>query len=324
MIVKERQKPIKLYKLEALLRRTSENHPKRALIKAEYAKSKAGFAGEKAFDYHLRNLPSKNYLILNDLRLAHEHTFFQMDTLVLAPNFFIIAEVKNLSGTLFFDTKYPQLIRTSNGATKSFPDPLLQVKTQTRKLTSWLNDHSISKVPIKSNVVISSSNSTVKTAEVPRNVFQTVTPAANFIYKVEEYEEIHQDMHLSEKELKKLAKLLIKCHVPIDQNILNLFDIQKNEIIKGVFCPECGAIPMKRHWGKWYCVKCRYTCKDAHLDAIKDYSLLLGTTIQKNQFMHFLKITSSSSSSKLITSLNTPFSGTTRNRTYNITDFHLK
>ncbi|SFB11941.1 MULTISPECIES: nuclease-related domain-containing protein [unclassified Bacillus (in: firmicutes)] len=324
MIVKERQKPIKLYKLEALLRRTSENHPKRALIKAEYAKSKAGFAGEKAFDHHLRNLPSKNYLILNDLRLAHEHTFFQMDTLVLAHKFFIIAEVKNLSGTLFFDTKYPQLIRTSNGVEKTFPDPLLQVKTQTRKLQSWLKSHSIPEVPIKSNVVISSNSSKVRTAEVPRNVFQTVTPAANFIYKVEEYEEIHKDMHLSEKELKKLAKLLIKCHVPINQDILELFDVPKNDIIKGVFCPECGAAPMKRHWGKWYCVKCRFINKNAHLDAIKDYSLLLGTTIHNQQFMNFLKISSTSSSSKLISSLNVPFSGTTRNRIYDITDFHLK
>ncbi|WP_243292865.1 hypothetical protein [Bacillus sp. FJAT-47783] len=56
MIKKERTKPIKLKKLEALIRRLSSTHPKRPLVQKELAKHLAGYRGEQSIDYHLSHL----------------------------------------------------------------------------------------------------------------------------------------------------------------------------------------------------------------------------------------------------------------------------
>ncbi|MBY6052306.1 hypothetical protein [Cytobacillus firmus] len=50
MIAKPRTKPISLLKLEALLKRLPEVHPKYSLIKSDYAKQTAGYLGENSLN----------------------------------------------------------------------------------------------------------------------------------------------------------------------------------------------------------------------------------------------------------------------------------
>ncbi|RFU60027.1 nuclease-related domain-containing protein [Bacillus sp. V59.32b] len=98
MIIKERKKPLKIQKLEALLRRLPSNHPKRQKISEELAKSLAGYYGEQSLDHYLSDLSESEYFILHDLRLSDKNErFFQLDSLLISSRFFLILEVKNIS-----------------------------------------------------------------------------------------------------------------------------------------------------------------------------------------------------------------------------------
>ncbi|QNG59522.1 NERD domain-containing protein [Bacillus sp. PAMC26568] len=91
MIKKERKAPIKLLKLEAMIKRLPQSHRMRASASEELAKLKAGYKGEQAIDYYLNDLPVDQYIILHGLRLAHSKTeFFQIDTLLLTQRCFFI------------------------------------------------------------------------------------------------------------------------------------------------------------------------------------------------------------------------------------------
>ncbi|MFL0364403.1 hypothetical protein ACH0BF_15460 [Pseudobacillus sp. 179-B 2D1 NHS] len=61
MIVKERKVPVKILKLEALLRRLPDHHIKRPLIEEELAISKAGFRREQSIDFYLEIDPNPRH-----------------------------------------------------------------------------------------------------------------------------------------------------------------------------------------------------------------------------------------------------------------------
>lgn len=63
MIVKERKIPMKILKLEALLRRLPSKHLKRFHIEEELAISKAGFRGEQTIDYYFGFISKEDHLI---------------------------------------------------------------------------------------------------------------------------------------------------------------------------------------------------------------------------------------------------------------------
>lgn len=127
MIVKDRKKPIKLKMAEALLRRLPQQHFKRREIADEYKKRLAGYNGEQEMDYFLKEL-DENFIIINDLRLNNQGVYFQIDSLILSKKEIIILEAKNISGTLYFDRKFKQLVRILDGKEEGFRDPLSQVE----------------------------------------------------------------------------------------------------------------------------------------------------------------------------------------------------
>ncbi len=105
VIVKERKSPDFIQRMEALLRRLPASHSKRVLIENDLAKRKAGFRGEEAVDYFLKHL--NEFTIIHDIRLAGGNDdFFQIDALLLYSNFILILEIKNISGTIYFDSPF--------------------------------------------------------------------------------------------------------------------------------------------------------------------------------------------------------------------------
>ena len=316
MVVKERNIPMKIQKLEALLRRIPITHPKRALMEEELAKSRAGYRGEQSLDYHFSFLPDKQYLMLHDLRLSnHEGSHFQMDTLLLSPKFLLIIEAKNISGTITFDDHFHQLIRTINGKEEAFQDPLSQVKRHQRQLKDWIAANKFSKIPIKTLIVITNPSTIIKTSRPPEN-YPIITHSASMIPKIEMFERAHQVEYLTKKELTKLSRVLVKKHEPQDYDVLSRFNIEKREVVKGVCCPECFSLPMQRQYGKWTCRECCCSSKTAHLESLNDYSNLFGQTITNRQLCDFLLLSSNSVAKRLLKDMNLSFTGQWKNREY--------
>ncbi|MDN4525601.1 nuclease-related domain-containing protein [Fictibacillus fluitans] len=317
MIVKERKMPLILQKMEALLRRIPEHHPKRKEIEASFYKYMAGYRGEESLDYPLSFLHEKEYFILHDLRLWDGVRYFQMDTLIVSPAFILVLEVKNFTGTLVFDQEFSQLIRLSEEKEEAFPDPLLQVQRQEKQLNVWLENHRFEKIPIEALVIISSPYTLIKNPIKPQiGLNEKVLHTGKLMNKIDELKSRYTNHLITDKLIRKLIRQLQKEHTPLEVDVLQRFKIQPGEILKGVHCMDCGYLPMKRMSAKWICSQCLATSKNAHLIALHDYKLLLGESISNREFRHFLFVPSASVAQKLLCSMNLPVTGSFKNRKY--------
>lgn len=278
----------------------------------------AGYRGEQSLDYYLGFLSKKRYLIFHDLRLSNSLHFFQIDTLILSPFFILLIEVKNVTGTLYFDNIFHQLIRTVNGKEEGFPNPLLQVKRQRSQLSEWIKNNKFPAVPIETLVVISSPSTIIKASTENKYRFQNVIHRENLISKIESLEEKYKEEKLSEKELRKLSTFLLKQHTPNVPDVLQRFHIPETDLLKGVHCPSCFSIPMRRKGSSWVCLTCNYSSKEAHLAALQDYALLLLSTITNQQLRDFLQLPSRSIATNILISIDLKHSGATRGRTYQL------
>lgn len=316
MILKERKTPQTILKLEALARRLAESHSKMPLITKELGKRQAGYRGEQSIDYHLSFLPEKEYYILHDLRLKNQQGYyFQIDTLLLSHCFLSIIDVKNFRGIIQFDEQFHQLIQTVNETKKGLSDPISQINRHHTQLTEWLKVNKFPSLPIQPLIVISNPATVIETTSNP-TFYKQITHSINLFPRINQFKKSHSKEILSHKDILKLGRLLTKKNHPLDYNPLKHYGIHPNEILKGVHCPSCNYLPMKRVHGKWQCPRCKHMCKMAHLNALNDYNLLLGNTITNENLCEFLLLHSRNAALHILRSMNLQHSGNTKGRLY--------
>ena len=318
MIVKERKVPLLILKLEALLRRIPTTHPKHPLIKENLAKRNSGYKGELSLNYPLSFLNEKEYFIFHDLRLNISNHYFQIDTLVISQKFILIIEVKNITGTLFFDQEFHQLIRTHNGEEMVFPDPITQLKRQMLQLKQWLASKQIPAIPIVQLIVVSHPNAIIRTSPKHQSLNQIVVNRDYLSTRINQIERTYQKVALSSKDIKKINRILLREHVPFNISVLDQYEIKSTEVVKGVVCSSCSQLPMIRVHGSWYCEHCQLNIKEAHLQALKDYNLLYGSKISNKSAREFLKISSPFLASRILRSMNLSCSGSKKSKTYEL------
>ncbi|MCF6410851.1 nuclease-related domain-containing protein [Pseudalkalibacillus salsuginis] len=191
----------------------------------------AGYRGEKSIDYYLGLLSEKQFGIFHDLRLKNGRGCFQIDTLVISPSFFLIIEVKNIAGTLYFNNKKDQLIRTIEDKVEGLPDPFLQVFNQKIQLEKWLLQNKFPRMPLEHLVVISNPSTIIKTTQyIPELIHN-----GNIPQKVQQLTQRYKFEHLPTKELKKRSSRLLKKHTPADPDILKLLPSIKVNCLEEYF-----------------------------------------------------------------------------------------
>ncbi|MDZ5474514.1 NERD domain-containing protein [Bacillus sp. 31A1R] len=316
MIVKERKFPIKIKKRAALHRRIKEDHPKRELITSDFNKSLAGYKGEKSVDYFLNYFPTNEFHIFHDLRLPHEDYHFQIDTLLLSNSFALILEVKNIYGTLFFDSDFNQLIRTTKeDIEECFPDPILQVKRQRLQLLHWIHSKYNLTIPVECFVVISNSSSIIKTNNHELTP-EIVIHSHALIDKIEIIKCKYKNDKIDNTKRRRITKHLLNNHEPGSFPVLERYDISKQDIINGVVCPSCQKLSMIRKHATWLCIHCYHVDKYAHQNAIDDYFLLFDSPINNKLARDYLKIDSIYTANRLLQSMNLDQSGSTKGKLY--------
>ncbi|WP_445487789.1 nuclease-related domain-containing protein [Niallia sp. 03133] len=316
MIIKERKKPFFLRQLLVLEPRTPCDHPQYPLVKDYIQRHTAGYKGETSIDYFLNLLPEKDYYFFHDLRLSFQSSYFQMDTLLLSKKFALIIEVKNISGSLYFDPMFHQLVRTKEGVDTVFSDPMLQANRHKDQLRKWASANKLTNIPIYSVVVISNPQTFIHTSPENHQLHQKVIHREFIPTKINELEKCNQKVMLQEKELKKWIRTLKNQETPNKDSILERLQIKERELIKGVRCTTCNFIPLTRVHGTWYCPKCDKTCRDAHLQALQDYYLLFGPYITSSKLRDFLKISSPFVAARILKSLHLASKGTKRWKVY--------
>jgi len=287
LIKKDLTIPIRVLQDYALLERLPKHHPKRAIVETDYARQLAGYRGEKNLRYFLSFLPDYEYQIFFDLRLNIQNVDFQIDCFILSPRFSLIIESKNIAGTLIFDSRSEQCIRTYNGKEEGFPNPILQVARHRLLLQRWLKQYKFPSLPIEHFVAIAFPTTIIQSAYDDHSIYDKVIQAEGVINKIEKIKLRYKTEYLSTRQINSLCKTLLDNHSPPETHILKKFELHEEDLIKGVLCPKCPTTIMNRKHGTWFCPRCKLHSKTAHEQALLEYFLLYDSNITNKQFRDF-------------------------------------
>ena len=299
MIIQNRPKNIKIHTDEAILRRLPNNHPMRPKVIHDLAMWKAGLRGEEEVDYYLSFLPEKDFYIFQGIRLKYKDHIFQIDHLLLSPHLILPLEVKNYLGTVTFNPKFSQVTRELNGKEDGFEDPIVQAKRHNYLLINWMKENKLPPIPVDFLVAFGKATTILKNPTHSNEVYNKICLAGNLLFKINGLKSMYPKESLSPKDIKKWCNTLLKNHTP-EQPSYSAFNIPHHEFIPGVQCPSCSAFRMERISGNWKCPFCNFTSKDAHIQALIDYFLLISPTITNQQCQNFLHLPNQTIVSKLL------------------------
>jgi hypothetical protein len=322
LIKMERTMPHILSQLRALKRRLPPSHPQFALICQDEKNRSNGFRGEEAIDYYLADLPD-DFFIYHGLRLPTNPSFFQMDTLILTYSFLLFIEIKALKGSVYFDPVFKQMIRTPNGKTDGFRCPIAQVKRQNDCLNRWRAAHRFPQTPIEDFVTFNHPETILKTEPGNTVIPKKVCHMHQVPDRIQAITRTPNKLRLTDQERDRFNDQLIQAHTPLIQNVLQLYHLDVADLITGVQCPSCRAIPMTRVHGSWHCPRCSHNSKNAHHALLDDYFLLASNTITNREFRHWAHLKSRIQAHDLLNQINLPRSGTNKGTIYHCPD-HLK
>lgn len=316
--VKEREFPIELEQLTCLLKRLPLHHALTEVINKDHRMIRTSINGESEVAYSLRFLNQHDYLILHNLRLGDENGYFQIDFLLLHENFILILEIKNWYGTVFFGENGQVTRVGDDGVEEGFPNPILQAKLQKHRLTKWLHAYGLENPVIEYYVVISFPSTIIKSSASDKPIPHKVIHNSDLFFQIQSLEDKYTTPWATMHQLKHLAKTLIRMHTPPTKNVLKKYNLAKKDLIKGVFCPQCSAIPMIRKKQNWYCKKCKCYSINAHFQTLNDYKLLVDNYISNQEAREFLQIDSPYVTKRLLQTGKYHYTGATKNRVYKL------
>jgi hypothetical protein len=306
--------PHTLLEAQALRRRIRANHEKIPEIEEKLRKLSSGFQGEKTLYYYLGLIPEKKYHIFHGLRLPIGKSYFQIDFLLLSAKLILILDAKNNSGTLTIEKL--QMTQEYLETKEHYQNPVSQVNRHRILLKYFFEKYQIPNIPIENLVVITKPSTKVVIAagyiEAEKKVFR----APDVLKRIQEVEKYHTKNVIDPKAIGKIRKLFLSKHTPLKGELKKTLGIKDSDILSGVQCHDCSYTPMTFKRQKWVCPKCRCVSEDAHLQAIKDYFLLIKPWITNPELREFLHLPSSRSATYLLFLSNLPYTGINRARIY--------
>ncbi|PGV51523.1 NERD nuclease [Bacillus sp. AFS037270] len=243
--------------------------------------------------------------------------YFQIDTLLISQTHILIIEAKNIIGTLCFDHVFNQLIRNNlDGTEESFEDPRTQCRRLQSLLTRWLIQHKLHFLPIDYLIFFKSTNKTILKTTGTNTDTTRISKGRDLFNKIEDCEKRYKQVKIQPEKLHEIAHFLLSKHNPKPIDILKEYDLTETDLHYGVQCPSCNHVPMDYQRGNWICLKCSQPFKTGHIEAIKDYFLLIKPTITNHECQTILHLPTSDITRKVLISLNLPTTGHTKNRLY--------
>lgn len=307
MIVKPLFAPWRLLAEQSLLWHLPRDIPGVAAIEKDLARLEAGWHGEQELDFYLRSFPDERVRIFYDLRLSIEEQKFQIDTLLLTPNFLAILEAKNYSGTLSF-LPDGQLVRIISGRREGFPNPLTQLSRQKYLLKKWLVNHQISVPAIESQVVIANPAAIIDNLSGMPSVNDFVTHAEQIPARIQCWFKKYPDK-INEAALNVLEKQLLAEQIEDVPDVLEKFKIKTANLQRGVCCDHCRNYSMQRIYGQWACPFCGIRSQTAHEPMLLDYFLLFGRNMTNRQCRELLMVENRYLIPRLMKKMNIPIAG---------------
>lgn len=316
LIGKLRSIPLKILILRALLRRLPKNHPKRLQINEERSRREAGYQSEEYLDSLIEQLLGSKFIIFHDLNFTDGKSTYQIDNLLISPKLALIIEVKNMTGELTFDSINDQFYQRVGDKIKGYPDPVTQVQRHQSYINKLLAENNFPPVPVDYFIVINNSNAVLVFKGTSPEERKRICKSHSFHKRVPLIENAHIENILTNKDLRKLSKLLLKKNIPPTNYILEKYEIKVYDLLTGVHCPFCWYLPIIRSKKQWFCPSCKEYSYDAHILALMDYFLLFNMKITNQQFRIFSHISSPDTSGRILRSTNLKSTGTNKGRFY--------
>lgn len=209
--------------------------------KQKYLYNEKGFEGECLFDGHLKRL-SNDWVIINDLRMEHNNSEFQIDSLLISGRTIFPIEVKYLEGD--YQIRDHLWYKVSG---REIKNPLLQMERNATLLRTLLQDLKFN-LPIEPYLVFNHPTFTLYNASLdPHIIFPTQLD--RFIEKL-----ILKSSNLGEKHY-ALAKKLVSMHMDESRHS-KLPDYAYEQLKKGILCSSCRSLNTMLSERKIVCVEC--------------------------------------------------------------------
>lgn len=270
--------------LNRLLSRLHPAHPKRKELENHLSKIDAGYAGEKLVDQTiLEAVFPRDSTILSDVHLKiHDHLFIQVDTLILIKKYILIIEVKNMVGTITFQSHKGQVIRVLDGVSTSFECPIAQINRHIHSL-----EHMRLPLPIFKAIVFSSN----------RVILENVPPGEPIFFRKNLPSFIH---HLNKKEDKistsefkhLMNRIQSMRHTARRKPLCETWSIHPEALLKGFLCKICRKPLSKVSNKTWKCTQCKSLDNNPIMHNIDDYFLLIKDSISTAECRSFFCLSS--------------------------------
>lgn len=254
----------------------------------------AGLTGEEKLRYILSDYFFKSDVtIFYNFECLNAHGFsHQMDALLITPHFLVIFEVKQISGTLFYKPAQHEFFRSKNDVIENFTNPFDQAFRHQLFIEQQLKKWQVS-IPVHHLVAI-----------------------ANVRAKLDHSLTNYPIMHISgipqflENLYEQHPKSSVDCTF-LQQQFEQLYTrlpprrkVDKQRLRQGVLCEKCQyANEMSYRQGYFICNVCQTKSKDALLESLLQYRILISPHITNRAFREFFKIDCVHVASKLLNRL---------------------
>ncbi|WP_194841420.1 nuclease-related domain-containing protein [Sporosarcina obsidiansis] len=298
----------------ALLKRLPVNHEKYEKIRTDFYNGRAGFGGEKEFDYQMREFaPQYPHAILHDLFLKQGAVYFQIDSMLITPSIIILFEIKNIAGKLLVKQNPTQFIRQVPGGERTvLRSPIEELERKKYFFDQWLQERKIT-IPLMDYVVFAYQNElTIENMASSRIAFSYEIP--NKLRSMEMNSDI-----LSQPQIHRLANELKQAHRMYESSPLTQkYDINSQELTSGVTCHTCNRLTMQWQAKRWRCQACGYLDPAAHYTTLQEWYWIKGDLLTNQQFRQFSNIRSRHVAKRLLANPYTELHGKKRYSVYQL------
>lgn len=294
--------------MSTLIKRLPLNHSLQEKVLTNLKNKEAGDQGEKyVFDFlQTLQFPMPSYLLHNIT--FSSFTQIQIDILMVTKFFIILMEVKNIKGKLRFTKNPGQLIRENDDGTfETFTNPEIQLEQYADGLSDFLltANHPI---PIYPVIVFAYNN--VRVLQPPEHkpiIISREIP--NFIKTIPQPKR--------EFDAIEITNLILQFNTNKQPfPMCHYYSLNPHELLKGVICPNCQQSFMDKQKRTWYCPKCHHRSANAHMQALKDYRMLISNEINIKQCQEFLRLKDRYEAWRILESANTQKIKTGKQVTY--------
>ncbi|MEZ7172049.1 nuclease-related domain-containing protein [Sporosarcina sp. OR05] len=229
-------------------------HSRVALVENEFKRFvnlSKGLEGEDQFIHLIESLQSDTYL-LHDICFEHNHSVFQIDTMLISEKEILLFEVKNYEGEFVYDAGTFRLVSNN----QEIINPLHQLNRSIALLRSMLKSSNLS---IKGYLAFINPEFTLLQAPVDTPIILP-TQLKRFMKRLEQVPSSLSAKHL------QLAEGLLKLHLPKSPYV-RVPHYAYEELKKGILCSSCFTF-MEQKDSRFM------SCKNCGLSEVVDDSIL--------------------------------------------------